>query len=193
MPKHLPPPNSPCSHKAYQLSCDDYDRLVDHASGVCQICGAAPDQDVRGFLVVDHDAKVGQWAVRGLLCSDCNTALPAGSEPSWARAYLADPWWRRERIDEAVTTRQQQAKEADRLLVEVVLAAEAYSEARAKLEAALFAALRAPGARPARIAKASGWTAAYVRKLARAAGIEPDERYKERAERLKAPARADDA
>lgn len=96
MPNHLPPPKSPCGHKIYGLSCEDYDRLVEHAQGTCQICGVTPAKTGHGFLVVDHDANVGQWAVRGLLCSDCNSALPCGAAPEWARAYLADPWWRRE-------------------------------------------------------------------------------------------------
>lgn len=96
MPNHLPPPKSPCGHKIYGLSCNDYDRLVEHARGVCQICGVSPEKTGHGFLVVDHDAKLGQWAVRGMLCSDCNSALPCGSSPQWAQEYLAAPWWRHE-------------------------------------------------------------------------------------------------
>lgn len=49
----------------------------------------------------------------------------------------------------------------------------------------VLAALREGHYRPTEVAKASGWTGAHVRKMAREAGIEPDERYKERAERLK--------
>lgn len=96
MPNHLPPPKSPCGHKLYRLNCDDYDRLVAHADGRCQICKALPEETGHGYLVVDHDAQVGQWAVRGLLCSDCNSALPCGTRPSWALAYLDRPWWRLE-------------------------------------------------------------------------------------------------
>lgn len=55
----------------------------------------------------------------------------------------------------------------------------------------VLAALRDGTHRPTEVAKASGWTAAYIRKMARAVGIEPDERYRERAERMKA--RATDA
>ena len=52
----------------------------------------------------------------------------------------------------------------------------------------VLAALREGHLRPTDVTKASGWSSAHVRKLARAAGIEPDERYKERAERLKTAA-----
>jgi hypothetical protein len=93
---HVPPPKSPCAHKTYRLTCDQYDRLVNAAGGTCQICSTAPTQAPQGFLVVDHDAMIGRWAVRGLLCTACNTALPAGAEPEWARAYLATPWWQGE-------------------------------------------------------------------------------------------------
>lgn len=93
---HTKPSKSKCGHHIYQLDCEEYDRLVDHAGNRCQICGLSPEQTKHGFLVVDHDACVGQWAVRGLLCSTCNTNLPAGSAPAWAADYLRSPWWRRE-------------------------------------------------------------------------------------------------
>lgn len=53
------------------------------------------------------------------------------------------------------------------------------------LKELVLAALRAGIHKPTEVAKQSGWTGAHVRKMAREAGIEPDERYKERAERLK--------
>ncbi|UPZ27661.1 hypothetical protein MUK60_07415 [Streptomyces sp. LRE541] len=49
----------------------------------------------------------------------------------------------------------------------------------------VLAALREGHLKPTEVAKASGWTGAHVRKMARDAGIEPDERYRARAERLK--------
>lgn len=54
-----------------------------------------------------------------------------------------------------------------------------------ELKALVLAALREGTYRPTEVAKASGWTGAHVRKMARENGIEPDERYRERAERLK--------
>lgn len=56
------------------------------------------------------------------------------------------------------------------------------SEALKKL---VLAALRDGEHRPTDVTKASEWTAAHVRKMARDAGIEPDERYKDRADRLR--------
>lgn len=54
-----------------------------------------------------------------------------------------------------------------------------------ELKDLVLAALREGHLKPTEVAKASGWTGAHVRKMAREAGIEPDERYRERAERLK--------
>jgi hypothetical protein len=53
------------------------------------------------------------------------------------------------------------------------------------LKELVIAALRDGTHRITDVAKASGWTGAHVRKMARDAGIEPDERYRDRAERLK--------
>jgi hypothetical protein len=53
------------------------------------------------------------------------------------------------------------------------------------LKELVLTALREGAHRPTEVAKASGWTGAHVRKMARDAGIEPDERYRDRAERLK--------
>jgi hypothetical protein len=61
----------------------------------------------------------------------------------------------------------------------------------AELKEIVLAALRDGAHRPTEVAKLSGWTAAHVRKMAREAGIEPDERYRERAERMKTRATAE--
>lgn len=53
------------------------------------------------------------------------------------------------------------------------------------LKKLVLTALREGHLKPTEVAKASGWTGAHVRKMARDAGIEPDERYRDRAERLK--------
>ncbi|MET9190106.1 endonuclease domain-containing protein [Streptomyces tendae] len=102
---HIPPAKSRCAHRKYGLSCADYDRLHEHAGGACQICGRH-ELDTRYGLVVDHDAKVGNWAVRGLLCNDCNSALPCGSAPGWALDYLQNPWWRRELAARGITNHE---------------------------------------------------------------------------------------
>ena len=53
------------------------------------------------------------------------------------------------------------------------------------LKELVLGALRSGAYRPTDVTKASRWTAAYVRKLAREAGIETNERYRERAARLR--------
>jgi hypothetical protein len=63
--------------------------------------------------------------------------------------------------------------------------AERLKQSSDALKALVLAALRDGAHKPTEVTKASGWTAAYVRKMAREAGIETDERYKERAERLR--------
>ncbi|MFD3520432.1 endonuclease domain-containing protein [Streptomyces sp. NPDC058653] len=223
---HAPPRSAPCAHKAYELACDDYDRLIEHARGVCEICGIAPEQTGHGFLVVDHDATVGQWAVRGLLCSDCNSALPCGSSPGWAREYLAHPWWKIELERQGASADTPDEPPIGSLVTTGYLnfrrtaagwenAATGYSGSarnwaglnrrygphnlrrimapevkdpsklpREERRAYVVASLQA-GVRPTEVARASGWTDSHVRKMAREAGIEPDERYEERAARLR--------
>jgi hypothetical protein len=63
--------------------------------------------------------------------------------------------------------------------------AERLKQSSEALKELVLAALRDGEHRPTDVTKASEWTAAHVRKMARDAGIEPDERYKERAERLR--------
>lgn len=52
----------------YNLSPEDYDRLLEDQNEACAICGVRPDR-----LCVDHDHETGE--VRGLLCSPCNSGL----------------------------------------------------------------------------------------------------------------------
>ncbi|MEU0298208.1 hypothetical protein ABZ252_01810 [Streptomyces sp. NPDC006175] len=54
-----------------------------------------------------------------------------------------------------------------------------------ELEELVLAALRAGNHKPTEVAKKSGRTGAHVRRMTREAGIEPDDRYKERADRLR--------
>ncbi|MFI8007055.1 hypothetical protein [Streptomyces sp. NPDC086010] len=63
--------------------------------------------------------------------------------------------------------------------------ADRLKKSSADLKELVLASLRAGTHKPTEVAKRSGWTGAHVRKMAREAGIEPDDRYKERADRLR--------
>lgn len=83
-----------CQHRVYDLTCDEMDALIDHADAACQLCRLAAPDTPQGKLHIDHDARRGPWAVRGLLCSPCNTSLerwPLPPTPAQL-AYLAAPW-----------------------------------------------------------------------------------------------------
>jgi hypothetical protein len=58
----------------YGLSVVEYESLLVKQNGLCAICGK-PQSDPRknGRLCVDHDHDTNE--IRGLLCSNCNTAL----------------------------------------------------------------------------------------------------------------------
>ena len=89
--------NGRCAHTIYQMTCEDLDQLMDRADGGCEICGIPGEQTPHGSLHIDHDAYEGDWAVRGLLCSHCNTQLDSNVQNlNGARvaAYLASPWYR---------------------------------------------------------------------------------------------------
>jgi hypothetical protein len=93
MAEHPKPKGRSCSHRRYKLSCDDYDALVLHARGRCQICRRKGEETGHGYLVVDHDDKLGYSAVRGLLCNTCNSQLAYFNLPEESmRAYLDAPW-----------------------------------------------------------------------------------------------------
>jgi len=79
-------------------------------------------------------------------------------------------------LDEIAAAGARRKRDADRL-----------KQSSDALKELVLDALRDGQHRPTDVTKASGWTAAHVRKMARDAGIEPDERYKERAERLRKP------
>ncbi len=50
-----------------------YDSMLQEQGGVCAICGTAEYNSKNHRLAVDHDHATG--AIRGLLCSMCNTSL----------------------------------------------------------------------------------------------------------------------
>lgn len=54
--------------KAYGITQEDYEQMLDAQSNQCAICGV-----YRAKLAIDHDHKTGK--VRGLLCRKCNRGL----------------------------------------------------------------------------------------------------------------------
>ncbi len=89
--------HSSCQHVAYRLSCHDYDELWQHADGKCEICRIAPEETPDGKLFIDHAQHYGYFAVRGLLCSKCNSLMryvDRGEKyDARAAAYMANAWF----------------------------------------------------------------------------------------------------
>lgn len=59
--------------KAFGISIEEYNCLVQKQNGVCAICGKPETAKYKGkpkALAVDHDHKTGE--IRGLLCMRCN-------------------------------------------------------------------------------------------------------------------------
>lgn len=80
-----------CNHIRYAMSCDDLEDLLKRASHRCEICGCFGSSTKHGKLFIDHDPRLGDWAVRGLLCNLCNSNLDRLSHPK-AVAYMSSPW-----------------------------------------------------------------------------------------------------
>jgi hypothetical protein len=57
--------------RAYGISLEDYEGLLESQGGVCQICRKACASGMR--LAVDHCHETGR--VRGLLCGKCNQGI----------------------------------------------------------------------------------------------------------------------
>ena len=63
--------------RIYGITADEYNARLESQKGVCAICGTdsptTTQEDTHKHLFVDHCHTSG--AVRGLLCSSCNTGL----------------------------------------------------------------------------------------------------------------------
>ena len=59
--------------KTYGLTKTSYDDLLKVQNGGCYICKVTSENSLHGVLVVDHCHKSNK--VRGLLCTNCNSAL----------------------------------------------------------------------------------------------------------------------
>ena len=61
---------------SFDLSLDEYSKMLEAQDGKCAICNHPETHRRNGklkALAVDHSHKTG--AIRGLLCSDCNTGI----------------------------------------------------------------------------------------------------------------------
>lgn len=72
--------------KAYGITSDQYNQMLEDQGAVCAICGEPETQMVRGKtlrrLCVDHNSTTGR--VRALLCAQCNLAVGNFREnPEW--------------------------------------------------------------------------------------------------------------
>jgi hypothetical protein len=80
----------------YRLTCEEYADLQARSGGRCEICLTPEVECPGGQLYIDHDSAIADWAVRGLLCVRCNTAigrwLDRQRSPSVA-TFLANPWY----------------------------------------------------------------------------------------------------
>lgn len=78
------------------MSCEQFAHLLKRADARCEICRRAGIETSHRQLYIDHDAKRGMWAVRGLLCGRCNSLLEHENvfTPE-ARRYLDRSWYRR--------------------------------------------------------------------------------------------------
>lgn len=60
--------------KAYNITLEDYDQMLESQNGACKICGKVdPGRISSKRLAVDHDHTTGK--VRGILCFRCNMGL----------------------------------------------------------------------------------------------------------------------
>jgi hypothetical protein len=84
-------------HRRYGMSCTNWASLWARAGGRCEICRIRSRETSHGYLVIDHDYAYGfnGGAVRGLLCSPCNTRISyLANAEKWEAAmrYFARPW-----------------------------------------------------------------------------------------------------
>lgn len=88
------------AHEFYKLNCGQFERLIARSGQRCEICGRAGTAGPgHNKLHIDHDHSGKRWAVRGLLCTGCNSKLTvkiAENRPPWTVGYLANSWWIKE-------------------------------------------------------------------------------------------------
>lgn len=60
--------------RKYNITLDDYNRMVNEQNNLCKVCGKPGDESNKNSVLhIDHCHSTGR--VRGLLCDNCNRAL----------------------------------------------------------------------------------------------------------------------
>lgn len=101
--KTLPDHEKCPTHKAYWLSCAQFEALLAESGRCCQLCGIGSAETPTRKLFIDHDGQHGKWAVRGLLCQLCNNRL-GHDNPFRLEVgdYLRNAWFRRQLAQQGI-------------------------------------------------------------------------------------------
>lgn len=163
--------HQPCRHRAYRMTCAEYDELYARANGRCEICGVLEKFAQPARLVIDHDSPIGMHAVRGLLCNRCNSSLdlPCMAGPDLDR-YIATAWYLTSALRLSVTPDAGPARDA--ALASLTAAVEVCPNGGRSETVVAFAleALRA-GVQPGTVYAAVPYTGNWIRLRARRVGI----------------------
>ena len=90
------------THRMYEMDCAEFEALRTRSADHCEACGIAAEETILGRLIIDHDHRYGNAAVRGLICSSCNSLLgaletgPSASSPAERQrfdTYLRRAWF----------------------------------------------------------------------------------------------------
>ena len=72
------------------MQCGEFEALRARAGGCCEACGVLEEEAGLGRLIIDHDHRYGRDAVRGLICSSCNSQLSVLENYHPYKALVAD-------------------------------------------------------------------------------------------------------
>lgn len=97
-PRKFSPGHENCHHTHYLLSCEEYEAMLAACQNRCEICRLPASKNKGGKLHIDHEHRYTSHAVRGLLCTKCNTLMArvdAGHARRTKRVldYLHNAWF----------------------------------------------------------------------------------------------------
>lgn len=90
------------THRLYRMDCAEFEALRARADGRCEACSTPEEDAAIGKLVIDHAHEYGIGAVRGLVCSQCNSLIMSAeynmtptrrTHTPWIRKYMANAWF----------------------------------------------------------------------------------------------------